>query len=185
MNKARPDEYIKTDRNGTQYFRSWKCPHCGGEGRDRAWSFTGFTCWKCNGTGEVAPYTVKVHTPEYEAILNEKNRQKREKKIADKIASYQADMRKAYREVGFNDDGYLYIVTEDDTYSIKEDLKKAGARWFPTIGKWGFKQDPQSWKTYRIQFDDFYYINEYAVVCIKGNQRETLETLLKAEEICN
>lgn len=177
MPNVRPDEYIKTDRNGTKYYKVYRCPRCGGKGSDRMWANTGFTCFMCNGTGEHV-HIVKEYTPEYLAKQAEKNRIKEERKIADRVAEYQADMTKAYREVRFNDQGRLYIVTASNTYDIKEDLKAAGARWYPTFQRWGFQTRPDEWETLEISFGDFYRINEYGVVRPINFEYAILEKML-------
>ena len=176
----RERELIKIDRNGTKHFRSWKCPHCDGKGHDRSWQATGFTCWKCNGTG-IYEHIEKEYTPEYLAKQAEKNRAKQEKKIADQIAAYKADMTKAYREVNFNDAGCIYVVTEPNTYSIKEDLKADGARWRPTMQKWFFKERPEKWQTIEVNWSDFYEINQYGVIAAKDRRFEydMIEEIIK------
>ena len=183
--KIRERELIKIDRNGTKYYHDWKCPHCDGQGSRSEWSQTRFTCWKCNGTGQLAePRTVKEYTPEYLAVMAEKNRKKQEKKYADKIAAYEADMSKAYAEVGFNADGHLYVITEADTYSIKEDLKADGARWRPTMRRWFFTSRPSNWQTVEINWADFYEINQYGVVVAKDGRWENdiIEEIMKEEK---
>lgn len=181
--EIRERELIKIDRNGTKHFRSWKCPKCGGKGKDSAWSNSGWYCFKCGGTG-VYEHIEKEYTPEYLEIMAEKNRKKQEKKIADKIAAYEADMSKAYREVGFNEEGHIYIVTAENTYSIKEDLKADGARWRPTMQRWFFTRRPDNWETVEVNWSDFYEINEYGVIVAKDGRfeysviEEILNTLL-------
>lgn len=178
----RERELIKIDRNGTKYYHDWKCPHCDGQGSRREWSATRYTCWKCNGTGQLAePRTVKEYTPEYLAVMAEKNRQKQEKKIAERIAAYTADMSKAYREVGFNDEGKMYIVTEKYTYGIKDELKAAGGRWFPHLSRWGFTSRPEQWETVAIDWGDFYEINEYGVIREKVIGYMVIDEMMKGE----
>lgn len=38
-------KYERTDRNGTRYFRDWRCNRCGGRGGWEGWP--GFTCYDC------------------------------------------------------------------------------------------------------------------------------------------
>ena len=172
-------ELIKIDRNGTKHYRSFVCPKCGGKGTDSAWQKTGWYCYKCGGTG-VYEHIEKEYTPEYLAKQAEKNRQKQEKKIADTIQAYKADMTKAYREVRFNDDGKLYAVVEPNSYYIKEELKADGAKWRPQMNHWTFTTKPEKWQTVEIDFSDCYYINQYGVISLKQGvpEWEFLEKLL-------
>lgn len=63
---------IKIDRNGTKHFEGLvTCDRCGGLGGHDAWSYTGWTCYKCGGTGKVHGKW-KEYTPEYEAKLRAK-----------------------------------------------------------------------------------------------------------------
>lgn len=89
-------EYIKTDKNGTRYYRELRtCDRCGnlmgglyavGVCNDRLIPshVDGGVCWKCHGTGKVWE-TVKEYTPEHLAKL-EKAREKRAAKKAAEIA---------------------------------------------------------------------------------------------------
>ena len=70
---------IRIDKNGTKYFEGWvSCDRCGGAGGADQWSYTGWTCYKCGGTGKVWD-KYKVYTPEYEAKLEARRKAKAEK----------------------------------------------------------------------------------------------------------
>ena len=85
---------IKVDRNGTKYFMiDGKCDRCGGAGGADQWAYTGWTCYKCGGTGKGKSEIIKEYTPEYEAKLEErraKRRAKWEAEHADEIAAAKA-----------------------------------------------------------------------------------------------
>lgn len=85
---------IKVDRNGTKYFLIDKpCDRCGGAGGADQWAYTGWTCYKCGGTGQGKSEIIKEYTPEYEAKLEErraKRRAKWEAEHADEIAEAKA-----------------------------------------------------------------------------------------------
>jgi hypothetical protein len=56
---------IKVDRNGTKYFLIDKpCDRCGGAGGADKWKPTGWTCYKCGGTGKQEG-SWNEYTPEY------------------------------------------------------------------------------------------------------------------------
>ena len=74
---------IKTDRNGTRYYEGMvQCDRCAGRGGAEAWKFTGYTCYKCGGTGEIMAQW-KEYTPEYQAKLDAKRAAKAAKAQAE------------------------------------------------------------------------------------------------------
>ena len=76
---------IKIDKNGSKHYEGMvTCDRCGGAGASEAWKETGWTCWKCGGTGKVRGKWIE-RTPEYQAKLDAR----RQAKIA-KIEAEQA-----------------------------------------------------------------------------------------------
>lgn len=85
---------IKIDRNGTKYFSGdVPCERCGGAGGADKWAFTGWTCFKCGGTGKQTG-TWKEYTPEYEAKL----KARREAKMAKLNAEFEAEQARLQAE---------------------------------------------------------------------------------------
>lgn len=115
-------EYVRTDRNGTQIFHDWTCPHCGGAGSSDNWRATGRTCWECGGTGKRRkPAIVKRYTPEHEAKLGEK--------AAERVRKRQAEENEKFlHKNGFAEDGTGFVFA-GDTRHYKDKLKAGGARW--------------------------------------------------------
>lgn len=73
---------IKIDRNGSKHYEGMiTCDRCGGHGGSDAWMYTGYTCYKCGGTGRVYKKWIE-RTPEYQAKLDAKRLAKLEKQIA-------------------------------------------------------------------------------------------------------
>lgn len=80
-----------------------------------------------------------------------------------------------------NENGYTYIAV-GDTYSIKEELKKAGAKFSKELG-WSFKEDPVKFKTVKIELDSIahksdkgiYHLNENTPELIKSMQQMFIE----------
>jgi hypothetical protein len=67
-------------------------------------------------------------------------------------------------KLGFGENEKAYLVYGDDTYSIKNELRKMGARFDPTL-KWFFSQPvklPEGYKLYEINFDEVYEYNPIA-----------------------
>ena len=63
-----------------------------------------------------------------------------------------------FRRNGFTPNGYTYIVMEEDTYSIKDDLKERGCVYNKLLG-WhtGFPKDIENkYKFVSVSFDDIY-----------------------------
>lgn len=59
----------KIDKNGSKYYEGMvPCDRCGGQGGADAWKLTGYTCWKCQGSGQIFAKWIE-RTPEYEAVL--------------------------------------------------------------------------------------------------------------------
>ena len=91
---------IRIDRNGTKYYEGMvSCDRCGGLGGADQWKETGWTCYKCGGTGQMFDKW-KEYTPEYEAKLEARRKAKAEKweqEHAEEIAKAEAE-RKAKEE---------------------------------------------------------------------------------------
>lgn len=134
-----PLEYIRTDRNGTQYFADWTCPRCGGAGEADKWHATGRLCWGCGGTGKrPKPLIVKKYTPEHEAKLKARREAREAKRLAENPPPTEDELRaraeEARRHVwqveGFAQTGVGYLHT-GETYKNKDRLYRAGGRWNP------------------------------------------------------
>lgn len=91
---------IRVDKNGTKYYEGMvPCSRCGGAGGADAWAYTGWTCYKCGGSGKEHGKW-KEYTPEYEARLNARRQAKweaQEKALADQRAKEETE-RKAREE---------------------------------------------------------------------------------------
>lgn len=74
---------IKTDRNGSKHYEGIvTCDRCGGAGGAENWKYTGWTCYKCNGTGKMKAKWIE-RTPEYEAKLEARRAKKAEANRAE------------------------------------------------------------------------------------------------------
>lgn len=92
---------IKIDRNGSKYYEGLiTCDRCGGAGGAAAWKETGWTCYKCNGTGKVHGKWIE-RTPEYQAKLDARRAAKAQARAAEyqkQAAEHEEEMRKAAEE---------------------------------------------------------------------------------------
>lgn len=99
-------EYIKTDRNGTKYFRTtckcWKCGGCGtyywGAVINGNPQYAG-VCYACGGSG-VTETVEKEYTPEHEAKLQVQREKREAKRLAEREAeeAKREEARKAREE---------------------------------------------------------------------------------------
>lgn len=88
---------IKIDRNGSKHYEGYvTCDRCGGQGTSEAWKMTGWTCYKCGGSGKVFAKWIE-RTPEYQAKLDAKRKAKMEAQMAEAKAQ-QEEMQKAYEQ---------------------------------------------------------------------------------------
>ena len=106
------------------------CDRCGGSG---IWHYGpyGGTCFKCQGAGKVSQ-EVRWYTDEERArmdVRNELIRKKHEEEI----------LRKQSAEYNGFQNGYV-VVIYGDTYSVKDELKEAGAHFTKALG-WYFSDE--------------------------------------------
>lgn len=153
-----------------------KCPRCGGlgiivarveNGQPIPIPVDGGVCYKCGGKGYITD-TVRAYTEkEYNQLQRAKERasQKREEAAAARIKEAEKNAEKYKHEValklGFGEDEKVYLVYGDDTYAIKNELKKLGARFDPTL-KWYFSHEvelPEGYNLCEMSFDELYTYN--------------------------
>ena len=143
------------------------CPRCGGSGHYSYNQMDGTRCYGCNGSG-TAILTVRAYSEkEYNRMqtANDRARAKREAEKEVKARDLVENAAKYKHEValklGFGEDEKIYLVYGDDTYAIKDELKRLGARFDPTL-KWFFSKEvalPEGYKLYGMSFDELYTYN--------------------------
>lgn len=124
-------------------------------------------CYKCGGAKTIIK-TVRAYTEkEYKSLQKAKERaaQKREEAAAARIKDAEENAAKYKHSValklGFGEDEKAYLVYGDDTYAIKDELKRLGARFDPTL-KWFFSKEvelPEGYKLCEMSFDELYNYN--------------------------
>ena len=163
------------------------CPRCGGSGHYLYNSIDGTRCYGCNGTG-IAIKKVRAYTEkEYNRMKasNERARVKREEAKAAKERDLIENAEKYKHEValklGFGENEKVYLVYGDDTYAIKDELKKLGARFDPTL-KWFFSSEvdlPEGYNLCEFSFDELYDYNSLSKWAnFKENARNIVEQRL-------
>ena len=143
------------------------CPRCGGSGHYSYNQMDGTRCYGCMGSGisiqKVRAYTEKEYTRMQAA--NERARAKKEAEKEAKARDLIENATKYKHEValklGFGENEKAYLVYGDDTFAIKDQLKKLGARFDPTL-KWFFAEEvalPEGYKLCEMSFDELYNYN--------------------------
>ena len=156
------------NENGRLYIRvKGACSRCGGSGHYSYNQIDGTKCYGCNGSG-VAIQRVRAYTEkEYLRMQasNARARAKREEEKASKARDLIENAAKYKHEValklGFSEDEKAYLVYGDDTFAIKDELKKLGARFDPTL-KWFFSKKvelPEGYNLCEMSFDELYIYN--------------------------
>jgi len=176
--------YVRTDKNGTKIYHDYRCPKCGGIGGADQWVFTGYTCYRCGGSGRTdKPEVVKKYTPEYKAKLDAQRAKRAEKKRLERVAEFKDNLPKLIEEKGFNADGKVYVAV-GDTYSIKDQLREAGAKWKSAIRSWVFTEKPKDYATVELTAEeclDFYEDDGY-VSWKSLNYKELIQSKLPKED---
>lgn len=143
------------------------CPRCGGSGHYSYNQMDGTRCYGCQGSG-ISVQTVRAYTEkEYNALQRAKTRaaEKREAAEAARIQDALDHADEYKHEValkrGFGENEKIYLVYGDDTYAIKDELKKLGGKFDPTF-KWFFSKEvelPEGYNLCELAFDEVYDYN--------------------------
>lgn len=150
-----------------------KCDKCGGlgiivsrveNGRPIPIPVDNGVCYKCGGAKTINKVVRAYTEKEYNAMQRAKQRSReraeaaaaaRNQKLLDNAAEYKHQVA---LKLGFGEDEKAYLVYGDDTYAIKDELKKMGARFDPTL-KWFFSSKvelPEGYHLCEFSFDELY-----------------------------
>ena len=150
-----------------------KCNKCGGlgiivsrveNGRPIPIPVDNGVCYKCGGAKTITKVVRAYTEKEYNAMQRAKQRSReraeaaaaaRKQKLLDNAAEYKHQVA---LKLGFGEDEKAYLVYGDDTYAIKDELKKMGARFDPTL-KWFFSSKvelPEGYNLCEFSFDELY-----------------------------
>lgn len=127
----------------------------------------GGVCYKCGGA-KVVTKIVRAYTEkEYNALQRAKERaaERREAAATARIQDALDHADEYKHEValkrGFSEDEKIYLVYGDDTYAIKDELKKLGGKFDPTF-KWFFSKEvelPEGYNLCELAFDEVFDYN--------------------------
>ena len=161
---------IRIDKNGTKYYADNACWKCDGTGYINGYAhIDGGRCWLCGGTG-IHESHWKEYTPEYAQKLADRRLKKALAKAGERNAKF-------LKAQGFSEDGKTWVVC-GDTYSIKDELKEAGAKFSGLFG-WHFAQ-PTSYTAVEINIDEVacvsaegdYWFSDYTAITKLVNERK-------------
>lgn len=160
-------KYIKTDKNGTEYYYDYTCRRCGGAGYSDKWCFTGKVCYECGGKGvsPERPQIVKKYTPEYAAKLDEKRearRIKQEQELRAKAEEVNAEFLARYFP-----NGKMYIVWGGYDRYTGEELKAAGVKLMGAY--WYFTEVVEGFELIEVTPIEVTYKDRYGVLDFHRN----------------
>lgn len=99
---------IRTDKNGTKYFKDDRCPKCGGLGYLSCYAYhDGGVCYQCQGSGFYLTHWTEM-TPEYSAKLEAQRTARLERKKAE----FEASIAEKYKELGLDESGHAHAVLD-------------------------------------------------------------------------
>lgn len=164
-----------------------KCDRCGGTGW---WGNTQFggICFKCNGARVVGQWVKAYTETEYDKYVAAQQRAK-ERKAEQEAARKQAlidnsesNKLSVMTELGYNiKNPQVFVVFGDNTYSIKDELKTAGARYNASLG-WFFTHEvevPEGFQLVGIPFDDVFDWQPMSKrLVVKENAKEVVDAVL-------
>lgn len=140
------------EENGRMYaIASCECEKCGGNGKIAAYAaIDSGICYNCFGSG-VQSKKIRLYTESEKKALDKRKQANAEKREKEAIAKANDKIKYWKEKEGFSLDDYTYVVV-GDTYNIKDELKKAGAKYNRTLG-WHFNAE-SAYQTVKISFDD-------------------------------
>ncbi|WJE41198.1 hypothetical protein QRD86_00145 (plasmid) [Bacillus halotolerans] len=157
------NEYV--DRNGTKHQEvETDCDRCGGAGQSDKWYLTGKVCFKCGGDGRMLTKR-KEYTPEHEEKLRKQREKRAEKKRLAAIAQAEEENQVKLTNWGYNQPTIHLVL--GDTFSIKDELKSAGARFNNQIRGWYFSEKPGQWDTVELETAELLKYNYLGQVDLK------------------
>lgn len=78
-----------------------------------------------------------------------------------------------YKWYNINENDYTYVAV-GDTYSIKDELKKAGAKFSKELG-WTFKEDPIKFKTIKVELNSIAHKGKNGIYHLNPEIEETMK----------
>ena len=165
---------VKIDEETHKALIEEKCDRCGGtgimaarveNGRIIPVPVDGGICYKCNGEKKVTKWVKAYTEKEYERYMKTQERAKERKKEKEeaRLQALRDNSEENKKEIlakwGFDvENPMVWIVTGENTYNIKDELKNLGCKFNPALGWWATqaKDVPTNYGMVSIPFDDVY-----------------------------
>lgn len=147
-------------KNGTRYYTSYKCPKCGGSGFISYYAHVqGGECFLCGGSGEWE-HGLKVIKESYRKKLDARRLEKARASAAERNAAY-------FKKMGLASDGSFWVIM-GDTFSIKDELKAKGARFYHPIG-WYFAEKVDGYDLEHVDRDKALHESADGTIYLSGD----------------
>jgi polyhydroxyalkanoate synthesis regulator phasin len=145
-----------------------KCPRCSGLGRIEKYNHVEMgICFECSGKGTLTQ-------EEYNRY--EEDIAKQAKKAIKRAETSKQVLLDSLKKQWFNNADIIYIVNESNTYSIKNQLKEAGAIYNNNHRVWYFKEVNNNYQLFSIQWkevlndnDKGYSVNLQQIIKTRSN----------------
>lgn len=183
------------EKNGKPYQKvKEKCDRCSGHGIIVARvengqlipiPVDGGICYSCGGRGyfikEVRLYTEEEYN-KIEAAKERARQKKAEERERKMKAEFQTKSAEWLEKNGFSPEGITYIIT-GDSYSIKEELKKAGFH-FDSVLLWhkATKDEQYADRLIEVKFDDIFEWSAWGRGHYKQGAKEFISNLMAAAQ---
>ncbi|MFQ9249245.1 MAG: hypothetical protein ACLR3R_18510 [Clostridium paraputrificum] len=145
------------------------CKRCGGTGHFSYNPVDGTKCYGCGGTGyqriERRILTEKEKAQRERAKTRRKEKQEKERE-ANRKKSIEINNKKFLERNGFENTENIYLVLNENSYEIKEELKEKGAFWNNSLKSWCFRESIEDYQLLKVNYNDFISKGEYGAYMI-------------------
>ena len=184
-------EIVKIDEEAHKAYIKEKCDRCGGlgivvsrveNGQPIPIPVDGGICYHCNGEKYISKWVKAYTEKEYERYMKaqERAREKRQEKEEARIQALKDNSEENKKAIlakwGFDvENPLVWIVTGENTYAVKDELKELGCKFNPSLGWWATqpKDVPENYGMVSIPFDEVYdWMPMVKRIELKENARE-------------
>lgn len=178
---------VEFEVNGKLWERvSEPCDRCGGKGysTEHSWMVNGGTCFKCGGSGKQMVERRILSPKEIEQRAKAKVRRD-EKASIEREAQRKANIirnNENFKKDKFFGAETLHVVSMDNTFTIKEELRSQGARWSGSFQRWCFTTAQEEYATVEIAFEDVVIVNEFGGYEMIDNCKDAVTKMVHPNE---
>ena len=135
------------------------CPRCSGKGIiDKYKHVENGVCFECSGSGKVTQEEKERIEKDIvrESIRTHKTIQTRQNKLESQL-----------KKQWFNDADSIYIINDNNTYSIKDQLKQDNALFNYDFKVWYFTEQNEKYNTFSVTWQEVANGEQYAITLRK------------------